>query len=139
MAEYTSAFRLLPVKVSRSEKVKVDQDIYFSLLRNMDPTSSKFGNMDSPGEQVRPRAPRSRLFAGKFRTDFAAVATPSAGGDLGGGHGTAWNSELHMSIDFCKEQESDPFANCLLGPFEQSGMKSGPFCTCRHQCCVWTL
>ena len=64
----------------------------------MNPTSSSnFGNMDSPGEQVRPRAPRSRLSARKFRTDFAAVATPSAGGDLGGGHGTAWNSELHES------------------------------------------
>eukprot|EP00435_Cladocopium_sp_Y103_P039439 s2054_g10.t1 len=24
-----------------------------------------------------------------------------------------------------EEQDSDPFANCLLGPFEQSGMKSG--------------
>jgi len=47
-------------------------------------------------------------------------------------HGAAWNSELRKPIDFCKEQESDPFANCLLGPFEQSGMKSGPFCTCRQ-------
>ena len=63
------------------------------------------------GEQVRPRAPRSRLFAREFRTDFAAVATPSTGGDLGevpGGyrawaqleqHGTS-KSELHKSIDF---------------------------------------
>ena len=55
------------------------------------------------GEQVRPRAPRSRLFAREFRTDFAAVATPSTGGDLGGGPrrlqslstvGTAWNIEV---------------------------------------------
>ena len=27
----------------------------------------------------------------------------------------------------CEEQDSDPFASCLLGPFKQSGMKSGAF------------